>query len=133
MKDHERVRDLLQRSANLEFYETYQASELQGAMMNLIGRLANDSTVNAAPLQTLLSQPGYGATVGYAPDAMAMERINALLATPVAKAVLPSDLKLRWSVKPTVRVDNDGTEHNFGYALYALKAPAANPPSTVRP
>lgn len=127
VKDHERVRELLQRSANLEFYETYQVNELQSALMNLVSRLATDSTQNVAPLQALLSQPGYGATVGYAPDALAMDRINALLATPVAKAVLPSDLKLRWGVKPTVRVDADGTEHNFGYALYSLKAPGGKP------
>ncbi len=127
VKDHERVRDLLQRSANLEFYETYQASELQGALMNLVSRLAADSTQNVAPLQALVAQQGYGATVGYAPDALAMDRINALLATPVAKATLPSDLKLRWSVKPDVRINSDGTEHNFGFALYALKAPGGKP------
>ena len=127
VKDHERVRDLLQRSANLEFYETYTAQELNGALSNLVNRLSNDSTVNAAPLAALIQQPGYGATVGFAPDALAMARIDEALATPAARQLLPSDLKLRWSVKPTVRVDADGTEHNFGYALYALKAPGGKP------
>ena len=127
VKDHERVRELLQRSANLEFYETYAAADVQAAMMNLVGRLAADSTVNAAPLQALMSAPGYGSTLGFAPDARAMEQINALLATPAAKATLPSDLKLRWAVKPTVRRDADGNEQNFGYALYTLKAPGGKP------
>ncbi len=127
VKDHERVRELLQRSANLEFYETYQAAEIQGALMTLAQRLAADSTLNAAPLAALVQAPGYGSTVGYAPDARTMSQIDALLATPVAKSLLPSDLKLRWAVKPTVRVDNDGTEHNFGFALYSLKAPGGKP------
>ena len=127
VKDHERVRELLQRSANLEFYETYTAAELQSALMNLVGRLQNDSTVNVAPLAALLQNPGYGATLGFAPDALTMSRIDAILATPAAKSILPSDLKLCWSVKPTVRTDADGTEHNFGYALYSLKAPGGKP------
>ena len=127
VKDHERVRDLLQRSANLEFYETYTTQDLQGALNNLVGRLANDSTVNVAPLAALLQNPGYGATLGFAPDALAMSRVDEVLATPVAKALLPSDLKLRWSVKPTVRTDANGQETNFGYALYALKAPGGKP------
>lgn len=127
VKDHERVRELLQRSANLEFYETYTAPEVQGAMMTLVSRLQNDSTVNVAPLAALLQNPGYGATLGFAPDALTMSRIDELLATPAAKSILPSDLKLRWSVKPTVRTDADGTEHNFGYALYTLKAPGGKP------
>lgn len=122
VKDHERVRDLLQRSANLEFYETYRAEEIAGALGALANNLAADTTVNAAPLVAMLQQgAGYGATVGYAPDAKTQEAISALLATPQAKALLPNDLKLRWAVKPTVRVADDGTEHNFGTALYALR------------
>ncbi len=127
VKDHERVRDLLQRSANLEFYGTYTATDLQGAMGQVISRLAADTTLNAAPLMALAQQPGYGATVGYAPDARAMAQIDALLATPAARSILPSDLKLRWSVKPFVQTAADGTEHNFGYALYALRAPGGKP------
>ena len=127
VKDHERVRELLQRSANLEFYETYTAAEIANAMATLVARLAADSTVNSAPLAALIQQPGYGATVGYAPDAMAMGRIDEALATPAAKQLLPSDLKLRWAVKPTVQTDANGNEHNFGYALYALKAPGGKP------
>ncbi len=127
VKDHERVRDLLQRSANLEFYETYQASEIAGALSRLVNALSNDSTVNVAPLAAMLQQPGYGATVGYAPDARVMAQINAILATPAAKNTLPSDLRLRWGVKPDVRVAADGTEMNFGTALYALKATGGKP------
>ena len=127
VKDHERVRDLLQRSANLEFYETYTTDQIAGALANPAARLAADSAYNAAPLAALLQNPGYGATVGYAPDARAMAAIDELLASSVAKNLLPSDLKLRWSVKPATRVDASGKEVNFGYALYALRANGGKP------
>lgn len=127
VKDHERVRDLLQRSANLEFYETYLATDLQGQLAQVVNRLAGDSTLNVTPLAALVQQPGYGATVGFAPDARTMAQIDALLATPVAKSLLPSDLKLRWAVKPYTQTAADGTETTIGYALYALKAPGGKP------
>ena len=100
VKDHERVRELIQRSANLEFYETYTTQEIGTQLSNAVSRLMADTTVNAAPLAALLQAPGYGATVGFAPDARAMDAIDALLANPAAKAQLPSDLKLAWGVKP---------------------------------
>ncbi len=118
VKDHERVRDLLQRSANLEFYETYTGEQLQGAFGALLNRLAADTTVNAAALQNVLARGGYGATVGYAMDAKTMNAV---------KNLLPSDLRLRWAVKPTVRTDANGQETNFGTALYALKATGGKP------
>ncbi len=127
VKDHERVRDLLQRSANLEFYETYRAEELQNSFSTLINRLANDSTVNVQPLATLLSMGGYGATLGYAPDAKAAAAVDEVLASPAAKNILPSDLRLRWAVKPTVQTDAQGKEHVIGIALYALRANGGKP------
>lgn len=127
VKDHERVRDLLQRSANLEFYETYQATDLSNSLNALYARLDADTLYNAAPLAALLQTGGQGATVGYAPDSRAIAEINQLLESPAAKSLLPSDLKLRWSVKPYIQSAQDGTEHNFGYALYALKAPGGKP------
>lgn len=127
VKDHERVRDLLQRSANLEFYETYQTTDLSNSLNALYARLDADTLYNAAPLAALLQTGGQGATVGYAPDSRAIAEINQLLESPAAKSLLPSDLKLRWSVKPYIQSAQDGTEHNFGYALYALKAPGGKP------
>lgn len=127
VKDHERVRDLLQRSANLEFYETYQATDLSNSLNALYARLDADTLYNAAPLAALLQTGGQGATVGYAPDSRTIAEINQLLESPAAKSLLPSDLKLRWSVKPYIQNAQDGTEHNFGYALYALKAPGGKP------
>ena len=127
VKDHERVRDLLQRSANLEFYETYTAQDLGNSLGALVSALAADSAYNVAPLAALIQTGGYGATVGYAADAKAMAQINELLESPAAKNILPSDLKLRWAVKPTTRTDNNGKEINFGYALYSLRAHGGQP------
>ena len=64
-----------------------------------------------------MAQGGYGATVGYAPDALAMAQVDSLLNSPIAKSILPSDLKLRWAVKADVRTDANGKETNIGYAL----------------
>ena len=128
VKDHERVRELLQRSANLEFYETYTVDQIANALSAAYSRLNADTLYNAAPLAQLLSSQGAGATVGYAPDARAMAQIDALLASPVAKSVLPSDLRLRWGVKPVVRVDpSTKQEYNFGFPLYALRTSGGKP------
>lgn len=127
VKDHARVRDLLQRSANLEFYETYTNEQLASAFGALLNRLAADTTVNMAALQGVLQRGGYGATVGYAPDAKTQAAVDAVLATPAAKSLLPSDLRLRWGVKPTVHTDANGNEVNYGIALYALKANGGKP------
>ncbi|MDE6238698.1 MAG: protein translocase subunit SecD, partial [Muribaculaceae bacterium] len=128
VKDHERVRELLQRSANLEFYETYTVDQIANALSAAYSRLNADSLYNAAPLAQLLSSQGAGATVGYAPDARAMAQIDALLASPAAKSVLPSDLRLRWGVKPVVRVDPaTKQEYNFGFPLYALRTSGGKP------
>ena len=126
VKDHARVRDLLLRSANLEFYETYQAQEVLPALGRVAQVLAADSSVNVAPLQALLAQgQGYGATVGYAVDNRQMAQIDSLLNTPAA-ASLPSDLRLRWANKPAIHRDGD-REVNLGFALYALRANGGRP------
>lgn len=128
VKDHDRVRTLLERSANLEFYETFTADQVMPSLMRLAQTAAADSTLNVAPLAALLNQQAaYGATMGYAPDARAMAQINEILASPAARATLNPDLKLRWAVKPTIRTDAEGHEVNYGYALYALKTNGGRP------
>ncbi len=127
VKDHERVRDLLQRSANLEFYETYTAAQLTGSFNALINRLAADTTVNVAALQNVLARGGYGATVGYATDIRTIAAVDELLETAAAKSLLPGDLRLRWGVKADVRTDANGNEINIGTPLYALRANGGKP------
>ncbi len=132
VKDHSRVRELLQRSASLEFYNTYRINEVMSAMANLAQRAASDSTVNAAPLISIVeqmqavAQQGGGSlvTLGYLPTEMDMTKFNAVINTTLAKSILPSDLKLLWGVKPEVRQGQDGKEVNYGYPLYALRTTA---------
>ncbi len=127
VKDHERVRELLQRSANLEFYETYTSNQIAPSLQALATAIAADTTYTGAPLMSYFKNQEYagGATLAYVADAKAMAEVNAILNMPVARQILPSDLKLRWSVKPEVTTvrDNNGNaiERNLGYALYALK------------
>ncbi len=93
VKDHERVRDLLQRSANLEFYEMYNLGEIASALQK-----ANEATEGA--LFTLLQPSQYSGAplVGYA-RAKDKDAISKLLADPKVRTYLPANLKLAWSNK----------------------------------
>ncbi len=172
IKEPERVRKLLQGSANLEFWETYDFSELlpQFAQINneyakmananeaaeaeqvetkevkeevkadddlaaLVDAAAGDSAAAAeaeqaaavenykknnplfAILNPSINQAGQAyrgpvvGTVHYTDTA----RVNAMLNSPIAKQVLPRDLRLYWTVKA---LDEAGSL----YQLVALKA-----------
>jgi SecD/SecF fusion protein len=127
VKDHERVRELLQRSANLEFYTTYKA----GDVLNGLAQLASvqDSTLDTRALQEMLAKsqgmisPDY-TIVGYAADDFAMKAIDNVINSQYFARYLPSDLVLRWGVKADTRQSGEGEnvqEVKIGYALYALK------------
>ena len=135
IKEPERVRKLLQGSANLEFWETYTVGEVMGALQSLDGRLAQaaapadsvaaDSSKTAAqqavenqhPLLSkfipVQANPN-GCIVAYVTkdDTAA---VNTLLASEDAKAVLPADLQLSWGVKSA-----EGFKGNI-FELYALR------------
>ncbi len=127
VKDHERVRQLLQRSANLEFYETYTTEEFSPVRQRLANYAATDTTVAGEALMALLANPGYGATVGFAPDTRTMSLISSVIEKAKAAQILPSDLVLSWAVKPTVQKDANGNETNFGSARYSLRATGGHP------
>ena len=171
IKEPERVRKLLQGSANLEFWETYTVSELNATLLSLDNRLAQlekagvkadttsvaaadttaaakadtaaaakgkdvslasfkkDATGEAAdaalaydPAHPLLSRlvqnpqliSPNGCILGLA-RAVDTAAVNKLLASDVARDMLPADLHLAWSVKPTNAVKGNYVE------LYALK------------
>ena len=166
IKEPERVRKLLQGSANLEFWETYEASELLPMLAQInrefaasapeaaeeakaeevkaeeapkaeadeLAELLADSTVAEAdqaaqiaeykksnPLFAILNpsinQAGQAyrgpvvGTVHYTDTA----KVNAMLNSQIAKAVLPRDARFYWTVKA---ID----EANAYYQLVALKA-----------
>ncbi len=181
IKEPERVRKLLQGSANLEFWETYNTQEIVPFLINLDTKLAaalsgikdeapadsteavaqadeqqveekadtakaaadlasaiaesNDETpaANASaadiekahkahPLLSRLqvAQRPYGCVVGFA-SKRDMDDIDELLASPEAKEVLPSDLRLKWGVKGM----GEGASANI-YELYAIKVTERN-------
>ena len=183
VKEPERVRKLLQGSANLEFWETYNTQEIVPFLVNLDTKLAAalsgikddapadsaeaavaqtdelkvetpaDTTKAAADLASAvaenkddetpaanataadiekahkqhpllsrlqLAQGAYGCVVGFA-SKRDMADIDELLASPEAKEVLPSDLRLKWGVKGM----GEGAGANI-YELYAIKVTERN-------
>ena len=135
IKEPERVRKLLQGSANLEFWETYTLAELQSSLTSLDKRLAggNDTTATDTtkaatakkdvkeqhPLFSKLAQiqgmQPNGCVVGYAISRDTAE-VNKMIHSAIAEAVLPADLHLAWGVK-----NADGMKSNV-FELYALRA-----------
>ncbi|MBR1499511.1 MAG: protein translocase subunit SecDF [Bacteroidaceae bacterium] len=180
VKEPERVRKLLQGSANLEFWETYNTQEIVPFLISLDTKLAaalstidetapadtaaavaqtdelpieekadtakatadlasavaekegeSTQSMSAADIERarkrnpLLSrlqpaQGAYGCVVGFA-NKRDMAAIDELLASPEAKEVLPSDLRLKWGVKGM----GEGAGANV-YELYAIKVTERN-------
>ncbi|MBR5899557.1 MAG: protein translocase subunit SecD [Muribaculaceae bacterium] len=126
VKEHERVRQLLQRSANLEFYETYRLEEIAGALSQLDNKLAADTTDAFNGFWAYFIQGGAQGTpnVGLA-TAPNKNRIDEILNSAAAKQILPSNLKLAWEVKPQTAQFTDtvsNKQKNIDlYSLIALK------------
>lgn len=167
IREPERMRKLLQGSANLEFWETYNNQEIAPYLSQLDQRLANgdtkveakdttaadpskmvtqakpapklslkkgnklatngnDAQMAAAkkrnPLLSMLQLiPGDAlSVVGYA-SVRDTAAINKVIYSQLAKQVLPSDLKLLWSAKPAV-----GLNQKNIYELHALKVTTAD-------
>ena len=173
IKEPERMRKLLQGSANLEFWETYNAEEIIPYLQQLDQRLASGEQEPASkkdtaaaeqkaeqtapakkqaapkfklnngkkadnikatpeseleqakkqhPLLAFLQTTGSGSLslVGYA-SARDTAAINKAIYGQVAKQVLPTDLRLMWSAKPT-----DNIQAKNIYELHALKVTTTN-------
>ncbi len=146
IKEPERVRKLLQGSANLEFWETYTLSEIYPTLQALDRRLAkadvdtvaNDSTKTAADstkaavaqnnkvdaskknplLSKLVQVQGMQPNSCVVGYAVAADtaEVKKLLASADAKGILPADLVLAWGVKSA-----EGMKGNV-FELYALRA-----------
>ncbi|MCM1163825.1 MAG: protein translocase subunit SecD [Muribaculaceae bacterium] len=124
VKEHERVRELLKSSANLEFYETTPFSEISGALQQLDNALRADTLGNGKGLFDYFLQVGNPRNligVGAASET-ARDTINALLASPTAKRILPSNVKLAWEFKPEVVQIDDSIRGKRNLAIYQLVA-----------
>lgn len=144
IKEPERVRKLLQGSANLEFWETYTLNEIYPALQALDTRLAKGDVADSAavdstkaeaskatqdavaqhPLLSKLMQiqgmAPNGCVVGYA-LAADTAAVNALLQSEAAQTALPADLQLAWGVKSA-----EGMKANI-FELYALRKVNGHP------
>ncbi len=132
VKEHDRVRELLKSSANLEFYETTQFNEIAPMLQALDNALRTDTTGNGKGLFDYFLQVGNPyrpISVGSATET-ARDTIDAILASNVAKGILPSNLKLAWEFKPEiVQVDDSvrGKRNLSIYQLVALKTSNGKP------
>lgn len=124
IKDPDRIRKLLQGSANLEFWETYNIEEIQNTIntLNALTLATAEKADSAATPRTFASyfaMPGdaKGWVVGYALS-KDTAKINAIVRQAEAQDKLPKDLQLAWSVKP---------EQDQLFALYSLKSTNGEP------
>ena len=166
IREPERMRKLLQGSANLEFWETFNADEIAPLLSQVDQRFANGGqeqaaadtaaakadTVQAAakkeaklqlkgtdsegakaskkaeadmqkmhPLLSRLQVIGQGlSVVGYA-SVRDTAAVNKIIYSSVAKQILPANLRLLWSAKPT-----DGIQAKNFYELHAIKVTTTN-------
>ncbi len=147
VKEPERVRKLLQGSANLEFWETYNASEIMPAFVainnkiaaeaatqqestdsvNVEAALSGDSDADSQVARSLFSifSPNdrgqlHTSVVGIA-HYLDTAAVNEMLSRPEIKRMLPSDVRLFWGVYAL----NKAEENNI-YELYAIKSTQRN-------
>lgn len=110
--EHERVRELLQRSANLEFYEMYNMSEIGEGLRKAF-------TAADGALAQVLSPAQYDTPlIGYA-RAKDKDAVMAIFNMPEVKAALPNNLKLAWSNK-AVKAEYVNGQKDI-YSLVALR------------
>ena len=142
IKEPERVRKLLQGSANLEFYETYTIADLQQQLSALSAAaaapapaaveatdstaVAADSAAVAAPAATrtladmLWANGQLGGPVIGTVHVQDTAAVNAIMRSAEARRLLPTNLKACWSVKA---LDDKGRFFN----LVALKTNQGRP------
>ena len=128
IKEPERVRELLQASATLEFWTCYDIAEITStlyAIDNLTAPVAVEAAEGeeVAPVEnksflTLVdTNYSYYGTVGAVAEAD-MDLVDEYLARADVKALLPADLRLMWAESPLA---------NGHYMLYALRAVDGKP------
>ena len=118
VKEPERVRKLLQGSASLEFWTTYNADEVLAGLQTAASKVLVNNGVEATATEHLFDLlhvgAAHGAAVGSAEDSN-REKISNYLALPEVRECLPSNVIFKWAIK--------GDDKNFGgeYLLYAIK------------
>ena len=145
IKEPERVRKLLQGTASLEFWTTYNGAELLQSLLRadqVVKSLKADEVVEEAadaalatevaaeqsesrfsreqnPLLALLSPDYAGGAVIGAAVAADVATINNYLALPEVRACFPADIDFKWGIKGEPMFDNR-------LCLYAIKVERAD-------
>ena len=121
IKEPERVKKLLQGSANLEFWETYNVDEIAAELTQMVEKEAAEMGISAAehPLYGFFCATGVGTPVVNVAHYSDTAKINRMLEK--NRRVLPSNARFHWGVKAV----ND----NGYFQLYALKAKRGGRPS----
>ncbi len=136
VKEPERVTELLKSSANLEFYEVYNYNEIAGDLQRFAAAYAQQDTVNHTNVIALLGggQRQGSPVLGMVTPAN-KAAVDSIMSSQLAKQILPSDLVLMWTVKPTeipeydaqgnvVKKANGQDKVNPYWELVALKGDA---------
>ena len=123
VKEHDRVRELLKASANLEFYETMPVQEFAqqyAALNQAVAQINNGKDLNAYFMPGTMG----GISVGMATEAQ-RDSIDRLIAeAQKGHAILPTSVKLAWSQKATmIPGQGKNAKEVPYYTLMALKAP----------
>lgn len=125
VKEHDRVRDLLKASANLEFYETINIGDFESALIQLDAEVRADTLSNHP--EGLMGQFAQVGSPNYIMlgSALANRRavIDSILHSPAAKRLLPNNVKFAWEVKPqTVEMVDSATGRTRKVDFYQLIA-----------
>ncbi len=144
VKDHDRMLDLLKASANLEFYETTPVNDIRTALQGIDRAIAQDSTLAGKSLGEYFTlSTGNSIVVGSASKANKAV-IDEILARPQVRALIPSNVRMAWSAKPTMYTRQDKYYDSYPeevkaqinlagkgglevYDLYLLKTTAGKP------
>ena len=122
VKEHERVRELLKASANLEFYETMPIQQIQGSLAELNSKQAADSTGTGRGFMSYFMYPGQnGITVGVATKEM-RDTIMGMLTSQLAKGIIPNNVKFAWEKPYITEVTDTATNSKRKIELYSLLA-----------
>ena len=118
VKEPERVRKLLQGTASLEFWTTYNGQELLSALYRTDAAIRANG--EAGRSLTELLNPAYagGAVLGAATAADTVA-INKYLASPEARDCFPSDVRFKWGIKGDKLADGQ-------FFLYTIKVERAD-------
>ena len=124
VKDQQRMTELIKRSANLEFYESFQAKapEYVGKLKSLTNAQRQSGNYDNKGIGDYLNIGLNGpAVVGYA-TANNRYMVDSLLRTPEAANYFGNEVAFRWANKPIT--DKNNVDY---YELYALKTNEGRP------